>query len=46
MGLAFSLSIVPIYERLITYTKQAGYLENMSTMSAIGSLFWSAYSAG
>ena len=46
LGLTFAFAVVPIYERLITYTKQAGYPDNMSTMSSLGSLFWSAYSAG
>ena len=46
MGFVFSFAVVPVYERLITYTKQAGYQDNMATMSAIGSLFWSAYAAG
>ena len=46
LGFTFAFAVVPVYERLITYTKRAGYQDNMSTMSALGSLFWSAYSAG
>ncbi len=46
MGFANSFTMVPLFDRLITYTKQAGYPDSVHTMSVIGSSLFMVWGTG